>query len=95
MYSQPEVLREFLEGAVNLRIAQYQAAGGPSAADFARVAGHNALLSEHGDASFHSRRGRTVAAFNAVADGLATLAFVPGGVSAFGCRFCACESLRR
>ena len=91
MPSDAAVLREFLEVAVNLRVAQYRAYGGPTADDFARASGYSELLSEHGDALFYLSKGRTAAVFNAVADGLATLAFLPGGVQAFGCRFCVCE----
>lgn len=81
------MLTTFLEASVNLRIAEYRQRGGPTAADFARVQEYVPMFCEHGDAFFFRQEGRSAEVANAVADALATLAFVPGGVHAFGMNF--------
>lgn len=75
--------------AVPLRIAEYRAKGGPTEADRERVRGHSQLLAEKGDVlqMGGGKKGEAARVFNALVDGLAVLAFQPGGVRFAGQRY--------
>ena len=80
-----EDIKLFLDAAVPLRVLALQGQGGPNPEDFKRVTAHSNLLGEHGDAlMFKSKRkGLTAKVANAVADSIAVLSFVPGGIEIF------------
>ncbi len=65
---------------------QIQLRGGPTADDFQRIA---SLSEELGDTPLFSTKKDHKAArqFNTLAQGLAVLSFVPGGVTLFGIHF--------
>jgi hypothetical protein len=77
------LLIDALAAAVPLRIAELKERGGPSSQDYDWVRSVVPdLLGSEGDClMFHSReRGQTAKVFNALARGLAVMAFCPGGV---------------
>lgn len=84
-----DILCVSLSAAVPLRILEYQSRGGPSDSDFERVRGYAEILGEKGDIlQFRSKKkGETAEIFNKVADGLAVMAFCPGGVKFRELRF--------
>ena len=45
------------------------------------------MIAEHGDALICREKGRSAEAFNALAKGIASLSFCPGGVTTFGMHF--------
>ena len=71
-----------LSAAVPLRIFAIYERGGPTADDWTRLQGLGRLLAERGDQLlFRSALpGETAEVFNALAEALALLAFLPGGV---------------
>jgi hypothetical protein len=75
-----------LEGAVPVWIAEIKDRGGPDDTDYERVRAFAPVLAERGDRLLHGSRvpGETADLFNRLADALAVLAFLPGGVRAFG-----------
>lgn len=76
--------------AVPLRIAEYRARGGPSGEDFRRCREvYSQLLAEKGDVLQYrgKKQGESAAVFNALVDGLAVMAFCPGGVKFCGTRY--------
>lgn len=75
--------------AVPLRILEYQARGGPTDADRERVRGSAQIIAEQGDRLMYrgNAPGDAARLFNALADGLAVLAFCPGGVRFCGTRY--------
>ena len=83
------LLRTSLEVAVQLWIQLLQARPWSTFPNQARCQVLVALLAEHGDdVLYRSRkRGGSATAFNALAEAIATLAFAPGGVTAFGLHF--------
>lgn len=83
------LLRIALEAAVPLWIAQIRSEAWPFA-EIQRVAKEAAqVVAAKGDVILFksAKRGETAAAFNALARGIACLAFVPGGVKCFGLCF--------
>ena len=80
-----ECIKLFLDTSVPLRVLALQVKGGPTSEDFKRVSEHSSLLGEHGDAlMFKSKKkGFTAQVANAVADAIAVLSFVPGGIDLF------------
>jgi len=79
-----EGIKLFLDTAVPLRVLALQEQGGPTSEDFKRVSAHSSLLGEHGDAlMFKSKKGLTAKVSNALADSIAVLSFVPGGIELF------------
>lgn len=78
-----------LSCAVPLRIAEYEARGGPSPADLDRVRGHAGLIAERADIVLYrgKKKGEAAAVFAALADGLAVMAFCPGGVRFAGSHY--------
>jgi hypothetical protein len=82
--SKQVLLREALSVAVPFWIMEIKAAGGP---DLSKTHDLSHLIAEHGDAILYRVPGKTAAAFNALAEGVALLSFAPGGVSVFGLHF--------
>jgi len=80
-----ENIKLFLDAAVPLRVLALQEQGGPTSEDFKRISAHSNLLGEHGDALMFTskKKGLTAKVANAVADSIAVLSFVPGGVELF------------
>jgi hypothetical protein len=78
-------LRALLRIAVPRYIENLRASGGPTADDFAHAQESGARLAAKGDILlFGSNRvGETADLFNRVAQSIAVLAFVPGGVTLF------------
>lgn len=73
-----------VSAAVPLLILEYRAAGGPTDDDRERARRAAQVVAEKGDVlQYRGRSGEAAAVFNALVDGLAVLAFCPGGV-----RFC-------
>ena len=75
--------------AVPLWIAEYRARGGPTGADLERARGFSRLIGEKGDRLLHRSKvaGEVAQVFNALAEGIAVLAFCPGGVRFCGQRY--------
>ena len=75
--------------AVFLRVAAMKEQGGPTAEDLRKAQETADILGEHGDVLIHGggKPGQTADLFNRVAQAIAVLAFVPGGVELFGTRF--------
>ena len=83
-----ELLTLRLQAFVPLRIREYEAIGGPDEQDFGRVRNvYPWKLGSHGDALFYREKGQTAEVMGILVDGLAVLAFCPGGITAFGCHF--------
>lgn len=78
-----------LSAAVPLRVAEYRARGGPSAADYDRVRGNAELVASGSDGAMYrgNRKGHAAKVFAAIADALAVMAFCPGGVRFCGSRY--------
>jgi hypothetical protein len=81
------LLKATLEAAVPLWIAQLRTR--PWADIQARAATAAQVIAEKGDVILYKSKtkGESARAFNALAEGLAILAFAPGGVRAFGLHF--------
>ena len=76
-----------LSAAVPLRIMEFQAR--PWAELKAVALEASQVIAEKGDIILFrgGKKGETAAAFNKLAEGIAVLAFAPGGVRAFGMHF--------
>jgi len=76
------VLTLTLMAAVPLRIAEIRKRGGPTDADFQRAKDFSLVLAEKGDILQFGggKKGEVAVLFNRLADALAVMAFVPGGV---------------
>jgi hypothetical protein len=87
--SAQSLLPTALSAAVPLWINDLFQRGGLTLEDWQRLADLGQLLAAHGDALlFHSpKEGETAQVFNALAEALALLAFLPGGVSFAGQHF--------
>jgi hypothetical protein len=81
-----ELIRLFLDTSVPLRILALQEQGGPTQEDFKRVQSHDQLLGERGNFLWmkSKKKGETAKVANAVADAIAVLSFVSGGITLFG-----------
>lgn len=78
-----------LSAAVPLWIEEFVQKG-YSFADVTKIASESCqMIAEKGDLILFKskKKGETAAAFNALAKGIAALAFVPGGVRTFGMHF--------
>lgn len=82
-----ELLRVALSAAVPLRMAELRAAGSITDQDVERVRGYAQVMAEHGDDLLYRRKGETAARFNQLADALAVMAYLPGGVTFLGLHF--------
>ncbi len=78
-------LRDMLATAVPLWILRYQQRGGPTPADFKRVAGYNDELGRADVLLFGGkhRPGEIAAFFNHMAEAMAVLSFCPRGIELF------------
>lgn len=84
-----DLLKAALSVAVPLYIMQWRKAG-LSVEQIVEVGrGLGQVIAEHGDNILYRSKklGETASAFNALAKGVAALAFAPGGVSVFGLHF--------
>ncbi len=82
------LLAAHLEASVPFLIHDYIKAGGPSEQDFARASlVYPTEIGSHGDALMYREKGQTARMMNILADGVAILAFGPGGITLFGCHF--------
>lgn len=79
-----------LDAAVPLRIRELAVRGGPTDVDFERVKGYADNIASRADVLMFGgskKKGEIARLFNELADALAVMAFVPGGVSVFGRRY--------
>ena len=78
-----------LSAAVPLRIMELIRNGGPSQEDFERITSYQEDLTAHGDDLYfrNANNNATATRFNQVADAIAVLSFLPGGITAFGMHF--------
>lgn len=81
-----------LSAAVPLKITEYRQRGGPSDEDIRRVREESCwLIASQADSLLYrdhrEPRGKTAQIFNCLVDGLAVMAFCPGGVRMFGEHF--------
>lgn len=81
-----EFVKLFLDTSVPIRVLALQEQGGPIQEDFKRIQGHDQLLGERGNFLWmkSKKKGETAKVANAVADAIAVLSFVPGGITLFG-----------
>ena len=81
-----ELLVIALSAAVPLHSMGYQERGGPTPEDWARAKAFGPILGEQADRLlFRSKKqGETASLFNRLADAIAILSYVPGGVTMFG-----------
>jgi hypothetical protein len=84
------LLSSILQLAVPLWIDQLKSAGWDYILQRAKVCSQ--IVAEKGDIILFksSKKGESAAAFNALAEGIACIAFVPGGVNVFGDHWEAC-----
>ncbi len=82
MSSAQMVLPTALSAAVPLWVIEIYERGGPTADDWQRLRSLDRVLAERGDQLLFrgSRAGETAEVFNALAEALAILSFLPGGV---------------
>jgi len=75
-----------LAPAVMLRIEEMKLVGGPSADDLAAAVRYGSVIANRGDVLLHKggKEGEAAALFNQMARTIATLSFMPGGVTLFG-----------
>ena len=80
------MLESFLELSVTLRAFRLKEKGGPKKEDIERVKSYLPLLGERGNFLWTKspRKGETAKIANAVADAIAVLSFLPGGITIFG-----------
>ena len=72
--------------SVHLRVIELKEKGGPHKADLNRIKSYLTLLGEKGNFLWTKspRKGETAKVSNAVADAIAVLSFLPGGLDVFG-----------
>lgn len=82
-------LRDMLATAVPLRILPYLERGGPTPADFKRVAGYSDDLGRADVLLFGGRHqpGEIASFFNHMAEAMAVLSFCPRGIELFDLRY--------
>lgn len=82
------LIASHLETVVPFLIHDYMQQGGPSEQDFARARlVYPFEIGSHGDALLFREKGQTSRILHMLADGVAILAFCPGGITLFGCHF--------
>lgn len=91
------VLAVAMWAAIPLRIMELQARGGPSDADWGGLGAVAQDLAEHGDLLLYrgGKKGQSADLFNATAQAIAVLAFLPGGITIFGSHYQAGEANER
>ena len=79
-------LEAFLDLSVHLRVLTLKEKGGPKKADLNRIKSYLTLLGEKGNFLWTKspKKGDTAKVSNAVADAIAVLSFLPGGLDVFG-----------
>jgi hypothetical protein len=84
-----DLLTLSLSASVPLRIQEIIRTGGPTEADYERIASYSEDLTTNGaDLFFRSAvKNATAERFNQVTDAIAVLSFQPGGINAFGLHF--------
>src|SRR5262245_16521250 len=84
-----ELLRCTLEASVPFRMLDLAAQGGPTEADWAEARAFADVLAFEGDAVLFRghKKGDTARVMRGLIRALAVMAFVPGGVSAWGLHF--------
>ena len=86
------LIQTHLTAIVPLLIHEIKSRGGPDERDYARARDYGLYLATHGDAIMFREKGKTGEAMSKLTEGLAVLAFCPGGVSVFGLTFDASAS---
>ncbi len=81
------LIQAHLDAAVPLLIRELLEEGGPTDYHYQLVREHGRYLAEHGDAILYPQKGTTSEAMNRLVEGVAILAFCPGGIRLFGCEF--------
>jgi hypothetical protein len=82
------ILPTMLMVSVPLRIAELEARGGPQESDWAQLREFSEVLGCQGDRLLYregTSKGEPAKLFNQLTHALVVMAFVPGGVRAFGC----------
>ncbi len=82
-----ELIQAHLDAMVPSLIRELLEQGGPTEYHYQRLREHGRYLAEHGDAILFHQQGTTSEAMNRLVEGLAILAFCPGGIRVFGCEF--------
>ena len=84
-----ETLPELMKMAVFFKVEEMKARGGPTPDDFKKAQETSGMLGERGDVLLcgGGKKGECADLFNRTAHAYAVLAFVPGGVNAFGTQF--------
>lgn len=84
-----DVLSAHVAMAVPLRIDEIKRAGGPTDEDIRRVGEYATDIGARGDLLLFpgAKKGVATGLVNKVVDGVAVLAFMPGGVEMFGTRY--------
>ena len=86
--SNETLLQLHVETWVPFRIHDYVQQGGPQERDFARVRNeYPHELGAHGDALLYREKKTTARIMSMLIDGIAVLAFCPGGITTLGCHF--------
>jgi hypothetical protein len=82
-------IRAHLERCVPPLIRRFKRAGGPRDEDYTRVRSYARYLGEHGDDILFpgARKGNDTEAMDKLVEGVAVLAFCPGGVRIFGLEY--------
>jgi len=77
-----------LSAFVPLEIRELQRQGGPSEWHFEAVSELSQLIAEKGDSfQFGGKKGEAASYMGKLTEALAVMAFIPGGVTAFGLHF--------
>jgi hypothetical protein len=84
-----DLLTISLSAAVPLRIMKLIRDGGPSEADFERIKSYQEDLTTRGSDLYfrNTKNNATATRFNQVADAIAVMSFLPGGITTFGMHF--------
>jgi hypothetical protein len=79
------ILALTLELTVPLRMAELKRRGGPLEADWDAARTFGPVLSERGDVLLYGGKpGQAAGLFNRLAEAIAVMAFLPGGITVFG-----------
>lgn len=83
-----------LDAAVPLWVYRYKKLGGPCSVDYERVREFSDVLASRGDVLQFGggKKGEVAGLFNQLAEALAVMSFLPGGVEIFGRRW---ETIQR
>jgi hypothetical protein len=86
LYGTNHVLPILLPLAIEMRINEIKARGGITERDVTRIQSYIEDLAAHGDDLLYraKKKGETARYFNQLADAIAVMAFLPGGIKVFG-----------